>query len=156
MKEIHQSTKVLDGFSTVFRQWRATGTHCRFLHGYSLSFKIVFEGELDKRNWVADFGLFKRAKTQIDGKNPKEWFDFMFDHTTIIAEDDPHLPLFLELWSEGVIQLRTLPAVGAEKFAEYVFKKVEEFISLETEGRVRVVSVEAKEHEKNSAIYQIE
>lgn len=156
MKEIHQSTKVLDGFSTVFRQWRATGTHCKFLHGYSLSFKIVFEGELDKRNWVADFGLFKRAKTQIDGKNPKEWFDFMFDHTTIIAEDDPHLPLFLELWSEGVIQLRTLPAVGAEKFAEYVFKKVEEFISLETEGRVRVVSVEAKEHEKNSAIYQIE
>ena len=153
MKETYQSTKVVDGFSTVFRQWRATGTHCKFLHGYTLSFKIVFEGELDKRNWVADFGLFKRAKTQIDGKSPKEWFDFMFDHTTIIAEDDPHLPVFLEMENKGLIQLRILPAVGAEKFAEYVFKKVGEFISVETEGRVRVVSVEAREHEKNSAIY---
>ena len=155
MKEIYQSTKVIDGFSTVFRQWRATGTHCKFLHGYSLSFKIVFEGELDKRYWVWDFGGMKRAKMKIDGKNPKEWFDFMFDHTTIIADDDPHLPVFLEMENKGLIQLRTLPAVGAEKFAEYVFKKVGKFISEETEGRVRVVSVEAREHEKNSAIFQI-
>lgn len=155
MKSTFQSTKVYDGFSTTFRQWRARGTHCKFLHGYSLSFKIVFEGELDKRNWVADFGLMKRAKGKIDGKNPKEWFDFMFDHTTIIAEDDPFLKDFLELENKGIIQLRILPATGSEKFAEYVFKKVGEFISKETEGRVRVVSVEAREHEKNSAIFTI-
>ncbi len=155
MKTIFQSTKVFDGFSTTFRQWRATGTHCKFLHGYSLSFKIIFEGNLDKKNWVWDFGGMKRAKGKIDGKNPKEWFDFMFDHTTIIAEDDPFLKDFLELENKGIIQLRILPATGAEKFAEYVFKKVGEFISKETEGRVRVVSVEAREHEKNSAIFTI-
>ena len=52
----YRSTKVFDGFSTVFRQWKAEGTHCRFLHGYGISFKVTFEGELDNRNWVWDFG----------------------------------------------------------------------------------------------------
>ena len=49
------STKVFDGFSCVFRQWKADGTHCRFLHGYGISFKVWFKGELDERNWVWDF-----------------------------------------------------------------------------------------------------
>ena len=47
-----QSSKVFDGFSTVFRQWKANTTHCRFVHGYGISFKVYFEGELDERNWV--------------------------------------------------------------------------------------------------------
>ena len=47
----YQSTKVFDGFSCVFRQWRAEGTHCKYLHGYGVSFKVWFEGELDERNW---------------------------------------------------------------------------------------------------------
>ena len=51
-----QSTKVFDGFSTVFRQWKAEDTHCKFLHGYGVSFKVWFEGELDERNWVWVFG----------------------------------------------------------------------------------------------------
>ena len=89
-----QSSKVFDGFSTVFRQWKATTTHCRFVHGYGISFKVYFEGELDERNWVWDFGGMKRAKTKIDGKSPKEWMDYMFDHTLVVAEDDPHLNAF--------------------------------------------------------------
>ena len=84
-----QSTKLFDGFSCVFRQWKAEGTHCKFLHGYGVSFRVWFEGELDERNWVFDFGGMKRAKGNIDGKNPKEWMDYMFDHTTIVATDDP-------------------------------------------------------------------
>ena len=54
-----QSSKVFDGFSTVFRQWKAKETHCRFLHGYGISFKVYFEGELDEKNWVWDFGGMK-------------------------------------------------------------------------------------------------
>ena len=148
-----QSTKVFDGYSTVFRQWRAKGTHCSFLHGYGISFKIVFEGDLDERNWVWDFGGMKRAKGTIDGMAPKEWMDFMFDHTYIIALDDPFLPKALEMNSEGIVQLRIVPATGAEQFAKYIYDKVSEFILEETDNRVRVVSVEFKEHAKNSAIY---
>ena len=148
-----QSTKVFDGFSTVFRQWRAEGTACRYLHGYGISFQVWFEGDLDHRNWVWDFGGMKRAATKIDGKSPKEWMDYMFDHTTIVAEDDPLMHLFVEAEYAGLIQLRVLPATGAEKFAEFLFNKINTFVEQETEGRVRVVQVEFREHEKNTAIY---
>jgi len=148
-----QSTKVFDGYSTVFRQWRAEGTHCRFLHGYGISFKITFEGDLDERNWVWDFGGMKRAKTKIDGMNPKEWMDWMFDHTYIVAEDDPFLITAYAMSNEKVIQLRIVPATGAEQFAKFIYDKVNPFVLEETNNRVRVVSVEFMEHNKNSAIY---
>jgi 6-pyruvoyltetrahydropterin/6-carboxytetrahydropterin synthase len=150
----YQSTKVFDGFSCVFRQWRADGTHCKYIHGYGVSFKVWFEGDLDHKNWVWDFGGMKRAKGTIDGMNPKAWMDYMFDHTMIIAEDDPFLESFKLMGQAGAAQVRILPAVGAEKFAEYIYNKLQEFISIETEGRVKVVRVEFMEHGKNSAIYE--
>jgi 6-pyruvoyltetrahydropterin/6-carboxytetrahydropterin synthase len=148
-----QSTKIFDGYSTVFRQWRAEGTHCKFLHGYGISFKIVFEGDLDERNWVWDFGGMKRAKTWIDGMQPKEWMDHMFDHTLIVADDDPFVYKALELHNEGIVQLRVVPATGAEQFAKFIYDKVNKFVLEETKNRVRVVSVEFMEHGKNTAIY---
>jgi 6-pyruvoyltetrahydropterin/6-carboxytetrahydropterin synthase len=149
-----QSTKLFDGFSTVFRQWKAEGTHCRFLHGYGVSFRVWFEGELDERNWVWDFGGMKRAKGNIDGKNPKEWMDYMFDHTTIVATDDPGIGGFRTMNELGIIQLRELEAVGAEQFAKYIFEKLNIFIQEETNSRVSVVRVEFMEHNKNTAIYE--
>ena len=148
-----QSSKVFDGFSTVFRQWKAEETHCRFIHGYGISFKVYFEGELDHRNWVWDFGGMKRAKTQIDGKSPKEWMDYMFDHTIIVAEDDPYINTLQQLDNAGIAQVRTVPATGAEKFAEFIYHKLNKFVKEETNGRVKVGQVEFMEHNKNSAIY---
>jgi len=148
-----QSSKVFDGFSTVFRQHTAETTHCRFVHGYGISFKIYFEGKLDQRNWVWDFGGMKRATTKIDGKSPKEWMDFMFDHTLIVAEDDPFKNAFIEMGDAGAAQVRIIPATGAEKFAEYIFNKVNEFVIKETEGRVEVIKVKFMEHGKNAAYY---
>ena len=148
-----QSSKVFDGFSTVFRQWKAETTHCRFVHGYGISFKVYFEGDLDERNWVWDFGGMKRAKTQIDGKSPKEWMDYMFDHTMIIAEDDPEVKAFQQMDDVGVAQVRVIPATGAEKFAEFIFNKLNSFVLEETEGRVRVTKVKFMEHGKNAAYY---
>jgi len=157
----YQSSKVFDGFSCVFRQWKATTTHCQFLHGYAISFKIYFEGELDDRNWVWDFGGMKRANTLIDGKQPKAWMDYMFDHTVIIAEDDPLLSEFKMLNNfpklgnnnKGGLQLRIIPATGAEKFAEYIYSNINEFVKAETDNRVRVTKVKFMEHGKNAAYY---
>jgi len=150
---MHISTKVFDGFSCVFRQWKAESTHCRFLHGYGVSFKVWFEGELDERNWVWDFGGMKRAQTQIDGMSPKAWMDHMFDHTFIVAEDDPFLESFQKMEGAGVAQVRVVPATGAERFAQYIFEKINPFVQEETNGRVKVMKVEFREHGKNSAIY---
>ena len=149
-----QSTKLFDGFSTVFRQWKAEGTHCRFLHGYGVSFRVWFEGELDERNWVWDFGGMKRAKGTIDGMNPKAWMDYMFDHTLVVAEDDPGISGFKVMDNLGIAQVRILPAVGAEHFAKYVFEKLNTFVQEETNNRVKVVRVEFMEHNKITAIYE--
>lgn len=149
-----QSTKLFDGFSCVFRQWKAEGTHCRFLHGYGVAFRVWFEGELDHRNWVWDFGGMKRAKSTIDGMNPKAWMDYMFDHTTVISEDDPFLEEFKKMHEQGIIQLRVIPGVGAEQFSKYIFEKLSTFIQEETSGRVKVIRVEFMEHSKNTAIYE--
>ena len=135
-----QSSKVFDGFSTVFRQHNAKTTHCSFLHGYGISFKVYFGG-------------MKRAKTLIDGMQPKAWMDHMFDHTLVVAEDDPALPHFRKLGFEGLVQLRIIPATGAEKFAEYIFQKLDNFVHEETDGRVKVTKVKFMEHNKNAAYY---
>ena len=147
------STKVFDGFSTVFRQWKAESTHCKYLHGYGISFKLWFQGDLDDRNWVWDFGGMKRAKTLIDGKSPKEWMDWMFDHTVIAAKDDPAVDVLEEMYEREIIQLRWVEATGAEKFAEFIYNKLNDFVHEETQGRVRVTKVKFMEHGKNAAYY---
>ena len=149
----YQSSKVFDGFSTVFRQWKAKETHCRFVHGYGISFKVYFEGNLDEKNWVWDFGGMKRAKTLINGLQPKAWMDYMFDHTMIIAEDDPEIDAFKQMDQAGVAQVRIIPATGAEKFAEYIYNNINEFVKTETSNRVRVTKVKFMEHGKNAAYY---
>ena len=148
-----QSTKIIELGSCAFRQWRAEGTHCSFIHGYGISFKIIFEGDLDERNWVWDFGAMKGPKNNIDGMIPKAWMEYMFDHTVVVAEDDPELDNFRDMHDRGVIQLRVIEAVGAEKFAEYLYYKLNDFVQLETEGRVRIAKVKFMENHKNSAIY---
>jgi hypothetical protein len=53
----------------------------------------------------------------------------------------------------GVAQVRVIPATGAEKFAEFIFNKINEFVKTETENRVRVIKVKFMEHGKNAAYY---
>jgi len=125
----------------------------KYLHGYAISFRVWFEGELDHRNWVFDFGGMKRAKNNIEGMSPKAYFDYLLDHTTIVSKDDPYLENFKQMHFDGIIQLRILPAVGCEKFAEHLYNVINNFLVLETEGRVKAVKVEVYEHERNSASY---
>lgn len=147
------SEKLFDGYSTCFRQWKAEGTHCKFLHGYAISFRVYFEGDLDERNWVFDFGGMKRAKTKIHGLSPKDYFAYLLDHTTIVAEDDPQLGFFKELNDNKIIQLRIMNSVGCEKFAQHLYYTINNFLVVETNGRVKATKVTVYEHEKNSASY---
>lgn len=144
----YKTAKKYDGFSCCFRQWRAEGTHCRFLHGYGVSFEITFEADsLDHRNWVYDFGGFKRSKTMDIDKILKDWFD----HTVWVAQDDPCLEEFKELDKLGAIVLNVAPSLGCEIFAEKILILVNGFLELETKGKVIASSVTFRENEKNSA-----
>jgi len=146
---MHQSTKTYGhelGLSAVFRQWRAD-SHCNMLHGYALAFKFVFEAdELDDRNWVVDFGGLKPLK---------RWLHNTFDHKLIVAIDDPHLEQLVALQRDGLADVLVLPAVGCEAFAELASDKAYQvLLELGYGDRVRLKSVECKEHGANSALWK--
>ena len=141
------------------------------MHGYSIGIKLVFESEtLDDRNWVMDFGGLKAFK---------EWSEWQFDHTTIVALDDPHLSKFKELAKlgkqaeGGVLDLRIVEAVGCEKFAELAYNTMNEILTFFKLGDswthpngqvfearypvgsgVKLRSVEVFEHSGNSASFE--
>ena len=172
----YQSTKRYGndrGLSCCFRQWRSTHSHCSFLHGYAIGIKLVFESDtLDSRNWVFDFGGCKPFK---------DWLDYMFDHTLLVAEDDPKLDFFRAMNeidggynNQGICDLRVVPDVGCEKFSQLAYEVMDDILKtfqrgeswrLEGTGReytaaypvnpdVRLVSAEVFEHEANSGIYR--
>ena len=156
------------GLSCCFRQWRATHSHCSLLHGYSIGIKLIFEStELDEKNWGMDFGGMKPFK---------EWADYMFDHTLVVAEDDPMLEFFKHMneivdvdsanhlstvpHERGALcDLRIVPGVGCEMFARLCYEQMEKILK---EGphryplnpTVRIKSVEVFEHAGNSATYE--
>lgn len=135
------------GLSCCFRQWRATHSHCSKLHGYSLGVRLVFECQtLDDRGWVQDFGGLKLVK---------KWLQETFDHTVLIAVDDPCLSDFKKLDKQGLIDLRIVEGVGCESFARLICNQVNKILG-ETEqlnSTTRVHSVEVFEHGANSATY---
>lgn len=160
------------GLSCCFRQWRATHSHCSTLHGYSIGIKLIFESEtLDDRNWVYDFGGLKIFKT---------WADYMFDHTLVIASDDPQLLFFQQMadittpnskdltskltHERGAIcDLRVVSGVGCEMFAKMCYDQMVIFLEESKTAEntrypvnldVKLTSVEVFEHGSNSAIYQ--
>jgi len=138
------SNKVFNLGSAAFRQWKATHSHCQYIHGYNLTADVTFEtDQLDDKNWCADFGGFKDLKVMLANT---------FDHKLVVAGDDPQLDLFKTLDTAGVAQLVILPGgVGCERFAEYVLNTADKFIDRVTEGRVRVKSVQINEHNDNFA-----
>ena len=144
----YQSTKTFGhalGLSACFRQWRAE-SHCRLLHGYALAVRFVFEAEeLDVRNWVVDFGSLKSLKG---------WLEDTFDHTLLVAEDDPKRLLFEELGHQGLARVVIVPATGCEAFAKLIFECTEVWLASNGYSpRCSVKSVEISEHGANSAIY---
>ena len=161
-KKLYISTKTYThsvGLSCCFRQWRAAHSHCRYLHGYSLEVIIEFAStQLDNRNWVVDFGSLSAVKNMLIDT---------FDHKTVIAEDDPELPIFRDMMKKDLIDLIVLPDVGCEKFADHIYSKVETWLSQYNIAQKRAVSsfarglgqlepallhsVEVREHAGNSA-----
>ncbi len=159
------------GLSCCFRQWRSTHSHCSLLHGYSIGIKLVFESHtLDDRNWVMDFGGLKAFK---------EWSEWMFDHTLVVAKDDPHLEMFKKMAElglqdqGGVCDLRIVEAVGCEKVSELVYKEMDKILKTYQRGEtytlpngktfearypvgkyVHLRSAEVFEHTGNSAVYE--
>ncbi len=107
---LYRSTKFYDhseGLSCCFRQWRADHSHCRLLHGYALAFRFVFATrDLDDRHWCFDFGGLKPVR---------QWLHEMFDHTLVVAADDPERGRFEALGAAGLADVRVLRRSAARR-----------------------------------------
>ena len=140
-----QSTKIIELGSCAFRQWRASHSHCKYIHGYQLKAKFWFGcNELDSKNWAVDFGGLKDLKKLLQDQ---------FDHTLCVAQDDPLLPSFRQLHDSGGCDLRIMESVGIEKTAEWCYQAADTYIRTLTHNSCWVERVEVWEHSENSAIY---
>lgn len=98
--------------STSYRQHKAD-THCNQDHGYAMSFYAEFGShELDVRNWVVDFGSLRPFKEKLE-----EWFD----HTKLVASDDPHKEVILSLGKLGIAKVVEVEATGCEALATFLY-----------------------------------
>ena len=140
-----QSTKRFSGYSVAFRQYKANHSHCQYIHGYSLEFIATFQGDLDQYNWVNDFGIFSK-------NGVKEKLKYLFDHTTLVDENDPELVTFQTLHHKNLIQMRIVENLSSEYFAKIVF----DILSEHNTDLMKCIKVQCIENNNNSASYSIQ
>jgi|TARA_R100000081_G_C4756961_1_gene137655 6-pyruvoyltetrahydropterin/6-carboxytetrahydropterin synthase len=145
-----QSTKKLGPISVGHRQWRDDG-HCAWVHGYGRYIQFTFEGDLDERQWVMDFG---------DLKDIKQWLEEQWDHRVMIASDDPQLDKLKEMHDLNIMNINVMDVEkgwgpGIEASCKFVYDHVQPIITQKTNGRVKITKVEIWEHERNSAVYTV-
>lgn len=135
------------GLSCAMRQW-AADSHCALLHGYSLGFRFTFAAEqLDARGWVVDFGA--GGFGQI-----RQWLHATFDHTLLVAEDDPFRRDLMRLAELGLANVKVVPGASCERLAQFVFESTQPIVDAATKGRCWIAEVECAEHGANSAIFR--
>ena len=140
----YTSTKTYRNLPCAHRQWKNEG-HCSFVHGYSREFIFHFGAkELDKHGWVVDFGGLSDLKIFLE-----HWFD----HTLLLANDDPLLSEFRDLETKGACDLRLLESASIEYSAKFVYEFANNLIQNKTNGMAWCNRVEVKENDKNSVIY---
>lgn len=140
-----RSTKTYRNLPCAHRRWQHDG-HCAHVHGYSRSFTLVFRcNQRTENGFVMDFGSLKPVKA---------WLEAHFDHTLLLDSDDPLLPRFRELEALGACRLVVYDDVGMEGTTLFVFEWLDAWLRETTGGRVQLESVECRENDKNSSIYQ--
>ena len=142
------STKTYKQIGPVaYRQWRAD-SHCNLIHGYALSFHFEFEADtLDARNWVTDFGGLKPLKSVLE-----DWFD----HTLLVAQDDPMREHLIELGKLKLAKITEVEKTGCEGIADFLYEYINtillpSFGASEAE-RVWCSKVEVRETDANMAM----
>jgi len=144
----YRSTKTYNNIGPVaYRQWRAD-SHCRFIHGYALSFHFEFESDiLDIRNWCIDFGGLRDLKAFLEDQ---------FDHTLLVATDDPQHDKLMSLGDgpDPLAQVREVEKTGCEGLAEALYEYVNTIYlpNIGESERVWCTKVEVRETPSNMAM----
>lgn len=150
MEKKYVSTKEYKHLGPVaYRQWRAD-SHCNLIHGYALSFKFYFEcDDLDTRNWAMDYGGLRPLKGLLE-----DWFD----HTLLVAEDDPQRGELIRLGELGLAKITEVEKTGCEGLADFLYEYVNTIFlpgyGREEAERLWCSRVEVRETDSNMAFRQ--
>ena len=140
------STKTYNQIGPVaYRQWRAD-SHCNLIHGYALSFHLEFECDtLDARNWCMDFGGLKPLKGLLE-----DWFD----HTLLVAQDDPMREHLLEFGRLKLAKITEVEKTGWEGIADFLYEYINTIFlpSYGEKERVWCCKVQVRETDANMAM----
>jgi len=140
------STKTYKQIAPVaYRQWKAD-SHCNLIHGYALSFHFEFESKtLDARNWVMDYGGLRPLKEKLE-----EWFD----HTFLLAQDDPEYDLLKTLGDMKVAKIIEVEKTGCEGLASFIYEYINTIFLKEygEDKRIWCCKVEVRETDSNMAM----
>lgn len=163
---MHTCSKIYPDLPFAHRQHNHKG-HCALIHGHNFDLEFTFAADrLDANMFVVDFGELKFLRA---------WLEDKFDHTLLLNEDDPYLPLLrqklerpdVELGAVDVHNLPfiafakivTVPNCGAEGLAQWLHTEVNKL--LKDCGRpdwvergVRVHRVLVREDSKNYATFE--
>lgn len=119
-QKIYRSGKIYGHDRGLTCSWIDPITHN--VTGCSIKVHLEFAAsKLDERNFVVDFGGLK---------NFKGWLEDTFDHTFLIATDDPQFERFAKADEDGLIQLTTLPeGYNANRFAEMIYEVLDTWLT---------------------------
>lgn len=152
-------------FPVAYRQWRADrksgkpdGTPysgneipgCNAIHGYALSFTFFFRCEtVDARNWVVDYGSLRPLK---------EFLKENFDHTLLLAVDDPHYETIKALGTLGLAKVVEVEATGCEALSKFLVDYTNEmFLPIHyPNSGIECYKVEVRETPSNMAFYELD
>ena len=142
---IYEVKKKFEPISVAHRNWKHKG-HCRFIHGYAREVEVIIRAKtLDKYGHVYDFGYFKEFRL---------WLKHQWDHSTLIASDDPYLKDLKKLDENEVIKLQIMDVSqghfpNMEGCCRFLSDTLLPYISLRTDKRAWLHKINIYEHELN-------
>ena len=100
---------------------------------------------MDARNWVMDFGGLRPLKHLLE-----DWFD----HTTLLALDDPNYNDIKKLGELGLAKITEVERTGCEGIADFLYEYINT-VFLKDYGeadRIWCCKVEVRETQNNMAM----
>lgn len=145
---VYITTKTYDKIDCIYRRWASEHSYDCMLKAHSLTFKVVLEcHHLDPGLNVlnSDSDCLYEFEKMIKQR---------FMNKTIVALDDPEMPIMQALDAKGLISISLLPSVGAERISEEMFNWFKVWLmNSKLMDRVDVRSVEVTEDWRSSAVY---
>jgi len=105
---------------------------------------------LDVRNWAADYGGLKELEKTLEDQ---------FDHTLIVAADDPEMETYKLLEAKKMAKIVVLPRLGCEGLSDMLYRYVNaiyipDYLGEGEAQRLWCYRVEVRETQSNMAFRQ--